>query len=192
MNSLLINCGQKRDEKKQLVIEKPIEYFLSFRLVDNEFIEYDIDTLANFNEVLKIIEKTDCRKEYALFKLETEEKIYKIQPLQICNAPFDFKLREIIYINTDSITVNYELKYPIDSLKTVLKNHLQNPKNDRNYPSKDEKKLISINVDKLKSIFETKNLLLKILADIMEFENKKYANLMFENTGIFPNAIIEE
>lgn len=188
---LLSSCGQNRNNKKQLTVEKPIEYFLSFRLVDNKFIEYDIDTLANFNQVLKILDEIDCTKEYALFKLETKEKIYKIQPLQFCQSIFDSKLREIIYINTDNITVNYEIKYPIDSLKMVLKNHLNNPNNDRNYPMTNEKKLISINVDSTKNINETKKLLIKILVNLNEFETKKYVNLMFEERGIIPKPIAE-
>ena len=106
---------------------------MTFRLVDNELIEYNIDTLNNFNEVTEILDKIDCSKEYALFKLETDKKIYKIQPLQFCNDIFDYKLREVLYINTDSITVNYKLKLPIDSLKVTLTNHLLNPNNDENH-----------------------------------------------------------
>jgi len=185
-----MNCGQNNGEKKQITIEKPIQHFLSFSLVDNSFVEYNIDTLANFREFLKIMDETDCTKEYALFNLETDEKIYKIQPLQFCESIFDFKLREIIYINTDSITVNYEIKYPIDSLKIVLKNHLINPNNDRNYSLSNEKKLISINVDSSKNIAETKDLLLKIIKDINELKAKKYVNFLFEKRGIFPKPII--
>lgn len=90
---------------------------MNFRLADNELVEYNIDTLKNFNEIFKILDETDCLREYAMFKLETEDKIYKIQPLQFCEGIFDYKLREILHINTDSITVNYDQKFPIDSLK---------------------------------------------------------------------------
>lgn len=190
MTCLLTSCGQNCNEKKRLPIEKPIQHFLSFRLVDNEFIEYDIDTIANFSEVLKILDEIDCTKEYALFKLETDNKIYKIQPLQFCESIFDYKLREIIYVNTDSIIVNYQLKYPIDSLKMVLNNHLQNTNYDENYPSTDEKKLISINVNSTKNIIETKKLLLKIIAEINDLNTQANFAFMFEDRGII--EVIEE
>ncbi len=162
---------------------------MSFRLADNELIEYDIDTLKNFKEVIKILDETDCLSEYAMFKLETENKIYKIQPLQFCESILDYRLREIIYVNTDSITVNYELQFPIDSLKLALTNHLFNPSNDRNYSLADEKKLISINVDSIKNITQTKNLLLKLIKELNAMENKPNFDFIFENRGILPRMV---
>jgi len=187
---LLISCGQNNSEKNNQKNEKPEQNFLTFRLVDNKFIEFDLDTLSNFNEIIKIQNKIDCNKNYALFKLKTDTKIYNIQPLQFCEDIFDYKLREVVYVNTDSITVNYELQYPIDSLKMVLNNHLRNPNNDRNYPSPDEQRLISINVDNIKNIIETKKLLLKIITNINEMNIKTNFSFMFEERGII--RIIEE
>ena len=187
-----MNCRHNNSEKKQIAIEKPVQHFKTFRLVDNELVEYDIDTLKNFNEVIKILDETDCFREYALFKLETEDKIYKIQPLQFCESIFDYKLREILYVNTDSITVNYELKFPMDSLKLVLTNHLFNPNNDRNYSLADEKKLISINIDSTKNIAQTKKLLLSLIKELNAIENKPNFGFMFENRGILPQPIIVE
>ncbi|WP_416441758.1 hypothetical protein ACH3O9_14750 [Leeuwenhoekiella sp. A16] len=192
LSFLLFSCGQNNSEKKQIAIEKPIQHFMTFRLADNELVEYDIDTLKNFNEILKILDETDCLREYAMFKLETEDKIYKIQPLQFCESIFDYKLREILYVNTDSITVNYELKFPIDSLKLALTNHLFNPSNDRNYSLADEKKLISINIDSTKNIAQTKKLLLNLIKELNEMENKPNFGFMFEDKGIFPKPIIVE
>lgn len=187
---LLISCGQNNNEIKHLKNEKSEQIFLTYRLVDNEFIEYDLDTLSNFNQIIKIQNKIDCNKNYALFKLKTDTKIYNIQPLQFCEDIFDYKLREIVYISTDNITVNYELQYPIDSLKTILNNHLINPNDDRNYPSSEEQRLISINVDSTKNIIETKKLLLKIITNINELNIKTNFSFMFENNGII--RIVEE
>lgn len=187
-----MNCGQKSGEKKQVAIEKPIQSFMTSRLVDNKLIEYDIDTLGDFNELIKILKKIDCLKEYAIFKLETDRKVYKIQPLQFCDDVFDYKLREVLYLDTDSIVVNYELRYPIDSLNSILTNHLFNPSNDRNYPFEDEKKLISINVDSTKNILETKELLLNVIQEINALDSKPNFGFMFENRGILPKLIIVE
>ena len=175
---------QYQSEKSSPTYEKPVQNFLAFRLAGREFIEVDIDTLADFREILDIVEEMDCRDNYALFKLETETEIFNIMPQQLCEDIFDFKLREIIYFNTDSITVSHELRYPMDSLKIVLNNHLENVNGDGNYPSIDEKRLISINVDSTKNILETKELLLKIVTSINALNTKANFSFMFEDRGI--------
>lgn len=191
-NCLLLNCVHNNGEEKQIAPKKPIQYFISSQLANNKMVEYDIDTLKNFNEIVKILNETDCLHEYAIFKLETENKIYKIQPLQFCESIFDYKLRQILYLNADSITVNYELKLPMDSLKLALTNHLLNPNKDRNYPFKDEKKLISINVDSSKNISKTRKLLLNVIEEINRLKNKPNFEFMFENRGIWPKTIVME
>lgn len=181
-----MNCRQNSIEKKQTSIHKPIQYFFSYRIEGRSLVEYDIDTLANFNQVTKILEETDCLREYAVFNIEGIDTIYKIQPLQICESIFDYKLKEILYINSDSITVNYDLKFPVDSLKTALKNHLFNPTRDQIYPSNEDKKMISIKVDNTKSIIVTKVLLLNIIEELNKLKNKPSFVFMFEDRGILP------
>ena len=54
LSFLQLSCGQNNSEKKQIANEeKAIQYFMSYRLADSELIEYDIDTLKNFKEVIK-------------------------------------------------------------------------------------------------------------------------------------------
>ena len=190
-NCLLTSCRQNQQENIGLNSEKEEQIFLSSRIVGHEYVEIDIDTLANFGEMLKVMEEIDCVGSYALFKIETDKKIYKIQPKQFCDIPSDYKLREIIYINTDSITVNYQLKYPIDSLQVVLKNHLLNSENNSNYPSADEKRMLSINIDRTKNISETKNHLLNIINEVNELNSKRNFVFMFDDRGILPRPIEE-
>lgn len=178
---LVISCKQNENNKKNE------QRFLTFKLNNNEFIEVDIDSLTNFEELLNLPKNINCRKNHILIKLETNDKVYKIQPmLQFCGLIIDYKLREVIYINTDSITVNYELKYPIDSLKMVMINHFKNPKNDINYPLLEENRLISINVRSSKKIIETKKLLLKIIDNYNELNMKNNFLFMFQDMGILP------
>ena len=190
LSFLCICCGQNQDAEKETSNEKPIQTFSSFRLLKNELVEYDIDTLTNFNEILKILDEIDCLQEYVVFKIDTGDKIFKIQPLQMCEDIFDYKLRQILYINADSITINHKLKFPIDSLQTILKNHLVNPNNNENYPLEKEIKLISITIDGTKNIRDTKNLLLKIISIVNELEHKVNFSFMFESHGII--EVVEE
>ena len=164
--------------------KKEQQNFLTIRNLTNEFIEYNIDTLASFREITEILEEIDCQKNYALFKLETKSKIFKIQPLQFCGDIFDYKMKQVIYINTDSITVNDHLNYPIDSLHSVLRYHLLNYNDDNNYPLGIERKWISINVDESKKIDDTKILLLKIIDEVNSIDGNVDFGFMFKNSGL--------
>ena len=168
----------------KIPLKKEQQNFLTIRNLTNEFIEYDIDTLASFREITKILEEIDCQKNYALFKLETKSKIFKIQPLQFCGDIFDYKMKQVIYINTDSITVNDHLNYPIDSLHSVLRYHLLNYNGDNNYPLGTERKWISINVDDSKKIDDSKILLLKIIDEVNSIDGNVDFGFMFENSGL--------
>jgi|GEM_PF-1901754 len=181
------SCG---NNNSKIPLKKEQQNFLTIRNLANGFIEYDIDTLANFREITKILEEIDCEKNYALFKLETNSKIFKIQPLQSCGDIFHYKMKEVVYINTDSITVNNDLDYPIDSLNSVLRNHLLNFNGDNNYPSAAERKWISINVDDSKKIDDTKILLLKIIDEINSIESNVDFGFIFENSGLI--EVVEE
>ncbi|WP_339847275.1 hypothetical protein [uncultured Dokdonia sp.] len=99
-------------------------------------------------------------------------------------------MKEVVYINTDSITVNNDLKYPIDSLNSVLRYHLLNFNGDNNYPLGTERKWISINVDESKKIDDTKILLLKIIDEVNSIESNGDFGFMFENSGLI--EVVEE
>jgi len=192
LSFLLINCGQKDEEKKEVVTEKPEQNFMSFRDLSRELIEVDIDTISDFKELIEVTEKIDCAGQIVIFKMETDQKIYKIQPLQNCAyISLHYKRNEIIHVNPDSITVNKKIKFPIDSLRVVLDNHLQNRNNNPIYPSSDEKKLISINVANDKNIDETKKLLLKIITEYNDLNITTNFAFMFENKGILPEQTLE-
>lgn len=182
---LFYNCIEKKENHntKQKIVYKytpPLNYGI-------EYLEVDIDSLSEFNEILTILDTIDCTKKDVVFKMETEDKIYKIQPLQYCGVNYDYYLNQIIYINTDSITVNHDIQYPIDSLKTVLDSHLTNKKNDINYPSIDEEfRIISIHIDSSKKIKETKQLLLKIITEAQKITPKSNFVFIFNRRGLLP------
>ncbi|WP_298516399.1 hypothetical protein [uncultured Kordia sp.] len=182
LSFFLIYCENTHKDNK-IVQEKPVQSFLTYRMEQQKFVEIDIDLLQNFGDMLNVIDTTDCRKNASLFKIETDSTIYKIQHLQFCESIFDYKLKQIIYINTDSIKVNDELSYPIDNLDGILKNHLVNEQNDENYPST-EKRLISIHIDESKNIKEVKKLLLNIISTFNSLQMKTNFAFMFDRYGM--------
>ncbi|MFK7747986.1 MAG: hypothetical protein AB8B65_06335 [Kordia sp.] len=179
----LMNCVDSKKEKN-LPKEKTVQSFLTFQTKKQTSIETNMDSLKNFGEVLKMIDTTDCSTKTLLFTIETAENNYTIQPLQFCGDIYDYKLRQIIYFDTDSITVNEQLKYPITAIHSVLKNHLINPLNDEDYPSKEATKFISIHVDSSKSIKEIKKLLLNIISTFNSLKINQNFSFIFDKYGI--------
>lgn len=174
------------DSKKDNPItkEKTVQSFLTYRTQNQKHLEIDIDSLQNFGELLNVIDTTDCRKLAPTFKIETDSTIYKIQHLHFCETIYDYKLRNILYVSTDSIKVNYQLTYPINDLGTILENHLINKLNDENYPSEDEKRFISIHIDESEDIQEVKKLLLHIISVHTKLNIKTNFAFMFDRYGM--------
>ena len=161
---------------------------MGMREIGKEIIEINLDSLSNFNNLLTAIDRVNCNNKIAIIKFETNSSIFKIQPLNFCseNPPiWCSSLRDVIYLTSDSITVSYDLKYNIDSLKPVLKRHLRNIENNENYPKKGKIGFLSLHIDSTKNISHTKNLLLKIITDFNEIDNDSlHLNVLFENHGI--------
>lgn len=180
------NCKESRSNETQIDIEKPIQYIVSFKNVDNKLIETNIDTLSNLNGFLNILDKNNCINIYQLLNHEIKDKTYNLKPMSNCYGTFHYRLKEIIYVSTDSIAVNRELRFPIDSLNIILRKHLLNHKQDKNYPFDGEQKLISVHVDTLKPIAKTKELIKNIINDIIEIDAKPYPQFIFNDGGIIP------
>ncbi|PHQ29777.1 hypothetical protein [Leeuwenhoekiella nanhaiensis] len=181
-----LSCAENRPNKENKVVEKSIQTFFSFRMEGQSLVEFDLDTIKTTKELIRILNEIDCLKEKPVLKIETDYKINRIQPFQICEFILDYKLKNIIYVNTDSITVNYDLVLPIDSLEITLKNHLLNPNNNENYPSQLEKKMISIHIDSTKNISDTKNLFLNIIDKVNRLDSIPDFIFMIEDNGILP------
>ncbi len=165
-------------------IQKIEQSFITIHEINKELIDVDIDSIADFNSLINIIEEISCGGQIGLVKMETKDKIFRVQPLFSCGDIFDYKLRQIIYVNPDSVTVNSELNYPISDLKMVLQKHIHNSENDKNYPEQDKIRMISINVGNDKPISITKNLILEIIYKLNELDYKNNLSFKLENHDI--------
>lgn len=180
---LLINCENSKKAKKEIA-KKPVQSFLGLRLPEQKFFEIDIDSLQNFGDILNIIDTVDCHKNAVLVNVETDSIIYKIQHFNPCGVIYDYKLNEIIYIKTDTLIVNHELQFPINSIGYVINKHLINVEFDENYPMTSRTRLISINIDPDKSIQETKKLLLRVIENINALPIGQPFAFIFDRIGL--------
>ena len=91
--------------------------------------QISLDTIENFGKLLTIAEKIACENKEPIIKIESKNIIYNFKVFKDCLNAMDninYKQRNIVLIQGDSIIVNVLIDKPIDSLKNVMTNHLLN------------------------------------------------------------------
>jgi hypothetical protein len=119
-----------------------------------------------------------CNKKWVLLVFETDKNKFKFELYKECsesNDIVDYSRRNVISIQMDSIIINDELGVPLDSLKTVLKNHILNPNQELDYSQNIEKALIFYNQDSIFPSQKIKEQLIKISENFNEL-NTQYGD----------------
>ena len=120
-----------------------------------------IDSLSNYADLLKEIDKAACNDSIPIINYSTKENRFELLPWYECsesNIVSCPTFRSRIFIQNDSILTNYDIKHSIDSLEIILKRHLLNKGQDFNYSDSPDRAGIEIyfedNVesDKIKSL----------------------------------------
>ena len=176
---LFIGC--KENPKVKESKSKKVEYDISFDSNKN-IIELNIDTFDNFNRMVVALEKSICDKKLTVIRFENDSTIYKIKPINFCpddDINFDYYLRDVIWLTYDSIIVNQNIRFSIDSLCPVLEKHLVNKNNDPDFGSQKSQNsylkngFIKVNIDSTKTISEVKQIFQKLTNDFIDL-NKQY------------------
>lgn len=180
---IIVSCNNKITKSE---FKKEERIFNASGLVWEEYVEIDLDSLLNYGDLFEEINKITCEKSITL-KFENDSIIYRVKPFDICPTS-DYRLRQVIYVNPDSIFVNDSLKFPIDNLNQELRKHLINKKNDINYPQKEEMRFVSIYMDSSENLNETKNLITEIISSFDEL--KKDNDLIFSGIALRERGMI--
>ncbi|MCB0485881.1 MAG: hypothetical protein KDC47_06780, partial [Flavobacteriaceae bacterium] len=154
-----IQCNEK--ERASLTSKK--EYFYPYYMDFDTIVE--VKYFRNFNSLLLSIDTILCSRKTVIIKFENDSCIYKIKPINFCSKRhpiFDYSYNDIIYLSNDSIIVDIEIRYSLDSLESILEKHILNKNKDLNYPRKPNSGFLSVGVDSTKTITEIEKLFGKI------------------------------
>ncbi|TDQ25461.1 hypothetical protein DFQ07_1883 [Tenacibaculum caenipelagi] len=137
-----------------------------------EFIEkdkyklVDIKTFENYNALIDSVENLKYSSKQTFLKLEDEKATYNILASTFFGQDYPpiIKFKNILSISSDSILKNS--KYPIDSLKIVLKRDLENFGRNDSLSDSPKKLIVSITTD----LHNLENLIIKICSTFNEIK----------------------
>ena len=110
----------------------------------------NIDSIENFGKLLTVTEKISCEDQLPIIRINNKNTIFNFKIFKDCPDAMDvidYKQRNIVLIQGDSIIVNVLISKPFDSLKKVLSNHLLNNGSSPNYSISLDKALFMYHQD---------------------------------------------
>jgi len=135
-----------------------------------------LDSLKNFGELLKLSDKIVCENKIPLIYFRNEKAEFKMLIGKECLIALnvaDYKERNVIFIQGDSIIINDKMTKPFDSIKSIMVKHILNKNKDLDYSTSIEKAIIFYHQDSLFKSIDIKKQLLKIAN---EFNQIKISN----------------
>ncbi|SDR71671.1 hypothetical protein [Christiangramia echinicola] len=161
----LINCD--KTIKKDHGSTKETFYYPRMTSFQNDSLlkKVEIDSLKNFGELLKLTDEIVCDNKIPMIYFENEKAEFKFlmgkECLIVLNIA-DYKERNVIFIQGDSIIINDKITKPLDNIDKVLKKHILNNGKDPKYSTSIEESIIFYHQDSSFKSQDIKKQLLKI------------------------------
>ena len=175
--NLFYNCENKK-EKAEF---KKTEFFyprVSNFKTDSSLIAIYLDSIENYGELLKASDKIACNGKEPLLRFNNEKASFNLIVYKECSKLkdiFDYSDRNVISIENEMIIINDETEKPLDSLKSVLENHIINPKKVFVYSENVDKALILYYQKDSYSYKKIKSQLIQIATEFNAL-NKKHSD----------------
>jgi len=174
LSILIINCDTKEVKVK---IDKSTFYYPRFSNFQNDSLLVNIylDSINNYGELIEIANQISCDLKIPVIKFNNDVSEFNLIAWKYCSESNDivcYSERNIISIENDSIIINYDNTQTIDSLKTILENHILNPIKLDDYSQNADKSIIQFHQD---NSFNSKNIKDLLITLVSEFNllNKK-------------------
>ncbi|RFN58414.1 hypothetical protein DZ858_14435 [Marixanthomonas ophiurae] len=167
---MFCNC----ETKKQKAELKKTEFYyprISNFKTDSSLVKIYLDSIKNYGELIKIADQIACDGKEPLLKFENEQTDFNLIIYKECselNDIVDFSDRNVISIENETIIINDDTEKTLDSLKSILENHILNPKKVFDYSQNIEKALI---LYYQKSSYSSKNIKSQLIQIATEFND---------------------
>jgi len=177
--NLFLNCETKKDKAE---FKKTNFYYprISDFKTDSLLTKIYLDSIKNYGELNRIADRIACDGKNPLLIFSNDSSEFNLIVYKECsesNDIVDYSIKNIISIENNSIIINDEIEKPMDSLKTVLGNHILNPKKEFDFSQNIEKALIFYFQDSLYKTEKIKKQLIKLATEFNELNQKNGDNL---------------
>ncbi|PKG41767.1 hypothetical protein CXF67_13935 [Psychroflexus sp. MES1-P1E] len=142
---------------------------------DSILTKIDLDSIKNYGELIKIADRIACSGKLPVLKFNSDKTDFNLLVFKMCsesNIIADYSGKNVISIENNTVIINDQIEKPIDSLKSILRNHILNPEKQSDYSQNIEKALIFYYQDSLFGKEEIKKQLVKITTEFNELNGK--------------------
>ena len=112
---------------------------------DSLIVSIDVEKHPIYEKLIEEIDSISCTEKIPFIEIETDSTIFNLLAYHICSKEqliADYKTRNIIGINNDSIVINKDLEFDINSLETILKKQYLNFGKDEDFAISPEKAVL--------------------------------------------------
>lgn len=142
----------------------------------SEILTIDIDTINNFGELFKIADKIACDNKYPAVKFKRKDSIFNVRFWKDCSvyvSEGDYKQRNVISIQGDSIIINEETFTSFENIDKILPKHILNTSGNMIYSTNPNRSIIMYYQD---STYNSKKIKDQILRIVTEFNKLNINN----------------
>jgi methyl-accepting chemotaxis protein len=168
---ILFSCQEQRNKNKR------IKFYYPNQSEFNKSAEYelvDVKTFKNFDVLIDSVENIKYKSKRIYINVQNDNTEYNILASTFFGQDYPpiIKFKNILKISSDSISKN--VKYPIDSLKNVLKRDLENFGKNNRLSDSPKKLIVSVTTD----IGKLESLLTKICKTFNEIKTESTDTLL--------------
>jgi hypothetical protein len=171
---LIYSCQSDKHERTNTLTEY---YYPSISNFQNDTIltRIDLESISNYGELMNVTDRIACNGKLPVLQFVSNQNTINLLVFKDCsdsNSIVDYMNKNVISIEKNSIIINDRLEEPFDSLNSVLKKHILNPKSQDYYSTNIEKAIIFYNQDSLYPGQSIKNQFEKIVSEFNLLNSK--------------------
>ena len=171
---MFLNCETKRDKAEFKKTDFYYPRISDFR-PDSLLTKIYLDSIENYGELNRTVDRIACDGKNPLLIFSNDSTEFNLIVYKECSESddiADYSIKNVISIENNLIIINDEIEKPMDSLKTVLENHILNPKKEFDFSQNIEKALIVYFQDSLYKTEKIKKQLIKLATEFNELNQK--------------------
>ncbi len=172
--SLFYNC---KTDKRNVEQKNAEFYYPRTKNFENDSIltKIYLDSIKNYGELIKLADRIACNGKTPVLKFNYKKTNFNFLVFKMCsqsNVIADYSGKNVISIENNTVIINDQIEKPIDSLKSILRNHILNPEKQADYSQNIEKALIFYYQDSTFGKEEIKKQFIKIATEFNELNQK--------------------
>ncbi|MGM0934191.1 MAG: hypothetical protein ACQEWD_12175 [Bacteroidota bacterium] len=162
------SCKSDKADKEELFFPAKADFADTSKLVFHRLESFD-----NYQSLFKAIDSVTCADKKPVLQFENKKYKFNLIALAHCseaNSVVDYRLKNVIGINNDSIIVNREIKTTVADLREIMAKHYLNYGKNSDYSERPEKAVINLYLEPKTDTGKIENLLEKIATEFYDLK----------------------